>query len=163
MRLPAPGGPYLAIVPGGRVPSGPIKPCSRGDSQKDSLHAEWLGGSKNRGSRGPLSAPPGSAGGGSAYPSAERLTDCPSSGDGTSGRVPVVEPIHKCPLGEGSWFCRLAAICRPPIGGRPTAARKGTAVILNKDPTAMNRIPAKIPPDRAPNKVISYPVKISAN
>ena len=49
----------------------------------------------------------------------------------------------------------------PPIGGRPTAARKGTAVILNRNPTAIKRIPIKIPLDRAP--VISYPVKILAN
>ena len=56
------------------------------------------------------------------------------------------------------------------IGGRPTptAARKGTAVILNRDPTAIKRIPIKIPLDRTScsidrTPVISYPVKILAN
>lgn len=52
-----------------------------------------------------------------------------------------------------------------PIGGLdipyPTAARRGTAVILNRDPAAIDRIPIKRPLDRAP--VISYPVKILAN
>ncbi|GAB2273790.1 hypothetical protein Dimus_008567 [Dionaea muscipula] len=36
----------------------------------------------------------------------------------------------------------------PPVGGlSPTTARKGTAVILNRDPTAINRIPIQIPLD----------------
>ncbi|GKB97450.1 zinc finger, CCHC-type containing protein [Tanacetum coccineum] len=39
-----------------------------------------------------------------------------------------------------------------------SAARKGTAVILNRDPTAIDRIPIKIPLDRAP--VISIVVRL---
>jgi hypothetical protein len=38
--------------------------------------------------------------------------------------------------------------CQLTICIRPTAARKGTAVILNRDPTAIKRIPIKIPLDQ---------------
>ncbi|GJV59419.1 5'-3' exonuclease [Tanacetum coccineum] len=58
------------------------------------------------------------------------------------------EPGLRAPRKIG---CNLSGTTHPTQAAvRPTAARKGTAVILNRDPTMIERIPIKIPLDQAP-------------
>lgn len=100
-RLPAPGGPYLAIVPGGGEYR-QVQSSHAGGILKKTLCMQSGSACRQGGQKieveGPYPPPPGSAGGGSAYPSAERLTDCPSSSGRWDFRSSAGGRAHKCPL-----------------------------------------------------------------